>query len=77
VDGRGPTFPLYELDEPIGSDSAPEAENVQRESPPIVYCGTDRQVSEGFTIALRIMGLDTSFLPAGIAPATDTPTEDN
>jgi hypothetical protein len=36
------------------------------------------QVSEGFAITLRIMGLDANFPPAGIALATNTPnTEDN
>jgi hypothetical protein len=78
VDDRRPTFPLDELGEPIGSDAAPVAETVQRESSPAVYCGTDQQVSEGFRIALQIMGLDTSFLPVGIVLATDAPnTEDN
>jgi hypothetical protein len=50
----------------------------QRESSVIVYCGTDQQVSEGFAIALRIMGVDADFLPAVTALATDSPnTEDN
>ena len=44
----------------------------------VVYCGSDQQVSEGFAIALRIMGIDANFSPAGTAPATDSPnTEDN
>jgi hypothetical protein len=56
----------------------PAAESVQRESSPVVYCGSDQQVSEGFAIALQIMGLDASFLPVGIVLATNTPnTEDN
>jgi hypothetical protein len=55
----------------------PVAENVQRESSPVVYCGSDRQVSEGFTIALQIMGLDTSFLPVGIVLATNTPNPED
>jgi hypothetical protein len=78
VDDRRPTFPLHERCKPIGSDAAPIAQNVQPESSQIVYCGADQQVSEGFAIALRIMGLDANFLPVGIAPATSTPnTEDN
>jgi hypothetical protein len=77
VDDRRPTFPHHELGEPIGSDAAPIVQNVRRESA-LVVCGTDQQVSEGFAIALRIMGLDANFLPAGIALATDSPnTEDN
>jgi hypothetical protein len=56
----------------------PAAENIQRESSPVVYCGSDQQVSEGFAIALQIMGLDTSFLPVGIVLAANAPdTEDN
>jgi hypothetical protein len=78
VDDRRPTFSHHEPSEPIGSDAVPAAANVQRESLPVVYCGSDQQVSEGFTIALQIMGLDTSFLPVGIVLATNTPnTEDN
>jgi hypothetical protein len=38
----------------------------------------DQQVSEGFAIALRVMGLDANFLPVGIALAANTSnTEDN
>jgi hypothetical protein len=78
VDDRRPTSPLHEPGEPAGSDAAPVAETVQRESSPVVYCGTDPQVSEGFRIALQIMGLGATFLPIGIALATNTPnTEDN
>jgi hypothetical protein len=40
-----------------------------RESPVIVYCGTE--VSEGFAIALRLMGLDANRLsPDDALPAT-------
>jgi hypothetical protein len=78
VDDRRPTFPHPEPGEPIGSDAAPVAENVQLESSPVVYCGTDQQVSEGFRIASQIMGLDANFLPVGVALAANAPnTEDN
>jgi hypothetical protein len=73
MDDRRPTFPLHALSEPIDSDAAPVAETVQRDSLPAVYCGSDQQISEGFAIALQIMGLDTSFLPVGIVLATNTP----
>jgi hypothetical protein len=77
MDDRRPTFPPHERGEPIGSDAAPAAANVQRESSPVVYCGSDQQVSEGLAVALQIMGLDTSFLPVGVALATNaTNTED-
>ena len=78
MDDRRPTFPLNERCEPIGSDAAAAAENVQRESSPVVYCGSDQQVSEGFALALQVMLLDTSFLPVGIVLATNTSnTEDD
>jgi len=78
VDDRRPTFSQHELCEPLGYDAAPIAENVQRESSLVVYCGTAQQVSEGFAIALRIMGVDANFLPAGSALAMNSPnTEDN
>jgi len=78
VDDRRPTFSLHELCEPIGSDAAPIAENVQRENSLVVYFGTDQHVSEGFAIALRMMRLDANFLPVGITLATNSPnTEDN
>jgi hypothetical protein len=78
VDDRRPTFPHHDLCEPIGSDATSIAQNAQRKSSLVVYCSTDQQVSEGFAIALRIMGLDANFLPVGIALATNSPnTEDN
>jgi hypothetical protein len=78
VDDRRPAFSLHEPGGPIGSDAAPVVQNVQRKSSPVVYCGTDQQVCEGFRIALQIMGLDANFLPVGIALATNTPnTEDD
>ena len=77
MDDRRPMSPLHERCEPIGSDAAAAAENVQRESSPVVYCGSDQQISEGFTIALQIMGLDTSFLPVGIVLATNAPNPED
>jgi hypothetical protein len=64
--------------EPTGSGPVPAAENIQRESSPVVYCGSDQQISEGFAIALQIMGRDTSFPRVGIVLATNAPnTEDD
>ena len=78
MDDRRSTLPLHELGGPVGSHAAPVVETVQRESSPVVYCGADQQVSEGFRIALQIMGLGATFLPVGIALATNTPnTEDD
>ena len=50
---------------------------LQRESSMVVYCGSDQQVSEGFAIALRIMGVDASFSPASIALATNNPDRED
>ena len=78
MDDRRPTCPHHEPGEPIGSDAAPAVGDVRLESSPVVYCGTDQHINEGFVIPLQIMGLDTSFLPVGIVLATNTPnTEDN
>ena len=77
MDDRRPTFSLDKPAKPIGSDAAPDAENVQPESSSVVYCGADQQVSEGFAIALQIMGLDTSFLSVGIVLATGAPNTEN
>ena len=50
---------------------------LRRDSSKVVYSGTDQRVSEGFAIALRIMGIDANFLPAGTALVMDSPnTED-
>jgi hypothetical protein len=48
-----------------------------RESSQIVYSGTDQRVSEGFAIALRIMGVDASFLPASALATNNPNTKDN
>jgi 3-mercaptopyruvate sulfurtransferase SseA len=54
------------------------ASALQHESSQIVYCGTAQEVSEGFAIALRAMGVETNLLPWGIAPDTTIPNrEDN
>jgi 3-mercaptopyruvate sulfurtransferase SseA len=58
--------------EPVERPSA-----LQRHNSKIVYCGTDQQVSEGFAVALRIMGVDASFLPAGALDTNSPNTEDN
>jgi hypothetical protein len=51
---------------------------LHRESSTIVYCGTAQDVSEGFAIALRAMGVEANFLPWDIASDTKNPnTEDN
>jgi hypothetical protein len=76
VDDRRPPFPLDEPCEAIGSGAAPAAGNIH-ESSPVAYCGTDRQVSEAFAVALRIMGLDADFLPLGSLTTNSPSTEDH
>jgi hypothetical protein len=52
--------------------------SIHRGSSPVVYFGTDQQVSEGFAIALRMMGLATDFLPdSGPLATNSSNTEDN
>jgi hypothetical protein len=78
MNDRRPACPRYEPGEPTGADAAAAAENVRRDSLPVVYCGSGQQVGEGFAIALQIMRLDTSFPPVGIVPASNAPnTEDD
>lgn len=48
------------------------------ESSMIVYCDSEHEVREGFTIALRAMGVEANFLLADIAPPTASSNrEDN
>jgi hypothetical protein len=79
MDERKPPFP-QDLSGQIGSDAAPITARVQtlsRESSIIAFCGSDQLVGEGFAIAFRAMGVETNFLPWGIAPDTTIPnTED-
>jgi hypothetical protein len=67
-DGNDPTSPHNPYAR-LRSDAAPIATEVRqrqpagplRESSLIVYCGNARQVSEGFAIALRTMGVEANF----------------
>jgi hypothetical protein len=48
------------------------------ESSCVVHCGNAQEVSEGFDIALRAMGVEANFSHADIAlPAISPNTEDN
>jgi hypothetical protein len=40
--------------------------NPHRESSFVVYCGNEQQVSEGFAIALRAMGVEANILQADV-----------
>jgi hypothetical protein len=49
-----------------------------RESSVVVYCGNEQQVSEGFAVALRAMGVEANILQADVALlATSTNREDS
>jgi hypothetical protein len=49
-----------------------------RESSFAAYCGNERQVSEGFAIALRAMGVEADLSHEDIAPPNNNPNrEDN
>jgi hypothetical protein len=75
VDKSRPSFPPHDPCGQIDTDAMPIATDVQPaadrldaaelESSTIVYCGTAQEISEGFAIALRAMGLETNFLPRG------------
>jgi hypothetical protein len=78
ADVRHSAEPEAKLSAPGYNSTEPLPTVREHESSQMVYCGSAQQVSEGFAIALRIMGLDANFPPVGIAPATSTPnTEDN
>jgi hypothetical protein len=49
-----------------------------RESSFVVYCGNAQEISEGFAIALRAMGVEANFSQVNIAlPAISPNTEDH
>lgn len=91
MDKSKPSFSPHDPCGQIDTDAVPIAAGVQpcaqlgdkvaapeRESSTIVYCGTAQEVSEGFAVALRAMGVETDLLPWGIAPDTTIPNrEDN
>jgi hypothetical protein len=76
VDRRKNPISLPGHDGPIDANTAPVAVDACRRADPddeivardplesqiIVFCGDQRQVNEGFAIALRVMGLDAGFL---------------
>ena len=67
----------------FGADAAPTAADVSRSTDPapessmIVYCGNERELREGFCIALRAMGVAADFLPADIMPSAAGSTREN
>jgi hypothetical protein len=45
-----------------------------REASSIIYFCSAEEISEGFAIALRAMGLETEILLSAILPQSDTPS---
>ena len=57
------------------ADAAP-IDPVHEDSSIIYFCSAE-EVSEGFAIALRIMGVDANFSPASTALATSNPDRED
>ena len=77
MDEPRPSITPHDPSGPIGADAAPTTADVSRSADPvpessmIVYCGNERELREGFCIALRAMGVAADFLPADIMPSAD------
>jgi hypothetical protein len=75
VDEGRPTVPQHSICERLGSDTAPTV--VPDESLLIVFSGDEKQVREGFAIALHAMGVEANFLPANIPLSTIRPNRED
>jgi hypothetical protein len=75
MDGRNPSLSRV-LCGRIDADAAPIDSDHENSS--VIYFGSAQQISEGFTIALRAMGVGADILPADPAPPnTNSNPEDN
>ena len=70
MDGTKPSIPPHDVVARIGPDAEPITADVRRPadlsrtlgaSSMVVYCGDDEQVSQGFMLALRAMGIEPNF----------------
>ena len=83
MDEPNPSITPYDRCGPIGADAAPTTADVSRpddpvpESSTIVYCQNERELREGFGIALRAMGIAVDFLPADMMPSAASSTREN
>lgn len=75
MDGSRPSIPPHDVDAQDGSDAESIAAGLRRpanlsgnsaESSMIVYCGDDGQVSQGFMLALRAMGIEANLPEGGV-----------
>ena len=76
MDGRKPPIsPSALLCGRIDADAVPT--DSVRESSSVIYFGSAQQISEGFAMALRVMGVGADILPADRAlPNTSSNQED-
>ena len=64
--------PPISLCTPTGPEAAP-IDSV-RDGSSVIYFASAKEISEGFTIALRAMGFETEILLSDIIPQSDTPS---
>jgi hypothetical protein len=82
MDDRKASLSSHDPGARVGADAAPTAPRVRHSTDVdlphgdlvMVFCGNQQQVNEGFTIALRVMGIDSDVLRGRIPPATNHPT---
>jgi hypothetical protein len=76
MDGRKPPISLPDLCGTTAADPAPT--DAVPEGSSVIYFGNAQQISEGFAIALRAMGVGAAILPADLAPrGTSSNRKDN
>jgi hypothetical protein len=67
VDVRRPADSDDQLVVPARNHVGPAPTDLLRESSLVVYCGNEQQVREGFTLALRAMGVEVDHFHEDIA----------
>ena len=77
MDENRPSIPPHDVDTQAGRDAEPIAAGVRgpadlsgnpAKNSTIVYCGDDEQVSRGFMLALRAMGIEANLPEGGVGP---------
>lgn len=81
MDGSKPPLSRHDLGgrngfdaEPIAGGALPEARS---DSSMVVYCGDAEQVSQGFILALRAMGLEVNPLDESVALSAISPIKED
>ncbi len=76
MDDRKPSIPSVTLCGQVDAEAAPT--DSVRESSTVTFSGSAEQISEGFAIALRVMGVGADILPADpVPPNTSSNLEDS